>query len=464
MNATKKGLLASLIAAALLGGCGGADNIDSNSGDNGGNTGGDNGGNTGGDNGGTTPPGDSVLILFGVGANAGTTPSIQSEKDNWSLQTVTATPVAMTSISAVLINNAGTDDTADVQVPGDGDGTFMLKSDTPLNLSKYASGFIEFQLRTKSTVPEVLNVSIDNEYPNRSSLPIASALANTGDWETLTLPINCMKPFPGATAINLATVGTPFHLATKDAFSYEITNIKYLLTTTAKPVVDPITCEAPGTDPGTNPGTDPGTGPGTDPGTDPDTDPGTDPGTGSGVNNAPALVTTDTALYYSGDKSQAVDLSADYPAAGFGGTLTDENQIVTIDLPGNGGVFLGSDSASADLSAYQAGTLQIDLKVSSYGDSPNIQIRMDGTAGPDYGTFFTMDSNIVPDDDSWYRCTLPVAALIPGANTSSVQKAIYMSGAWDSMAGLRFAFTNVALKTAIPADFDINQPCQKIDL
>lgn len=461
MNATKKGLLASLIAAALLSGCGGDENISSS-----------NGSETppGETPPGETPPGggDGALLLFGVGANASVTPNIQSEKDNWNLQPVTATPVAMTSISAVLINNAGTDDTADVQVPGDGDGTFMLKSDTPLNLSKYASGFIEFQLRTKSTVPEVLNVSIDNEYPNRSSLPIASALANTGDWETLTLPINCMKPFPGATAINLATVGTPFHLATKDAFSYEITNIKYLLTTTAKPVVDPITCEAPGTDPGTNPGTDPGTGPGTDPGTDPDTDPGTDPdtdpGTGSGVNNAPALVTTDTALYYSGDKSQAVDRSADYPAAGFGGTLTDENQIVTIDLPGNGGVFLGSDSASADLSAYQAGTLQIDLKVSSYGDSPNIQIRMDGTAGPDYGTFFTMDSNIVPDDDSWYRCTLPVAALIPGANTSSVQKAIYMSGAWDSMAGLRFAFTNVALKTAIPADFDISQPCQKIDL
>ena len=66
-----------------------------------------------------------------------------------------------------------------------------------------------------------------------------------------------MKPFHGATAINLATVGTPFHLATKDAFSYEITNIRYLLTTTAKPVVDPITCEAPGTDPVLTPGTDP---------------------------------------------------------------------------------------------------------------------------------------------------------------------------------------------------------------
>lgn len=434
MNATKKGLLASLIAAALLGGCGGADNIDSNSGNNGGNTGG------------TTPPGDSALFLFGLGANAGVTPSIQSEKDNWNLQPVTASPVAMTSISAVLINNAGTDDTADVQVAGDGDGTFMLKSATPLNLSQYASGFIEFQLRIKSeTIPNELNASIDNEYPNRSSLPIASALAGTGDWETLTLPINCMKPFPGATAINLATVGTPFHLATKEAFNYEITNIKYLLTTSAKPVVDPVTCEAPGN------------------GTDPGTDPGTEPETGSGVNNAPALVATDTALYYSGDKSLAQDRSADYPVASFGGTLTDENQVITMDLPGNGAAFLGTDSANGDLSAYQDGVMLLDMKVSSYGDSNNIQIRMDGTAGPDYGTFFTMDSNVVPDDDTWYRCTLPVASLIPVANTGSVQKALYLSGEWDSMAGLRFAFTNVALKTTIPADFDSSQPCQKIN-
>ncbi|HHQ4899261.1 putative glycoside hydrolase [Aeromonas veronii] len=437
MNATKKGLLATLIAAALLGGCGGEENISSS---NGSET------HPGETLPGETPPGgeDGVLLLFGVGANAKVTPNIQSEKDNWNLQPVTSTPVAMTSISAVLINNAGTDDTADVQVAGDGDGTFMLKSATPLNLSKYASGFIEFQLRTKSKVPEVLNASIDNEYPNRSSLPIASALTGSGNWETLTLPINCMKPFPGAKAVNLATVGTPFHLATKEAFNYEITNIKYLLTTSAKPVVDPVTCEAPGG--------------ATDPGTDPDTN----PDTGSGVNNAPALVATDAALYYSGDKSQAQDRSADYPAASFGGTLTDENQVITMDLPGNGAAFLGTDSANGDLSAYQDGVMLLDLKVSSYGDSPNIQIRMDGTAGPDFGTFFTMDSNIVPDDDTWYRCILPVASLIPAANTGSVQKALYLSGAWDSMAGLRFAFTNVALKTAIPADFDSNQPCQQI--
>lgn len=425
MHATKKGLLASLIAATLLGGCGGAEDIPASSTNNGG---------------GVTPPvtDDSTLLLFGVGASSSATPRIQSEKDGWNVQPVTATPVAMTSISAVLINNAGTNDTADVQVAGDGDGTFMLKSDTPLNLSQYASGFIEFQLRAKSPVPQVLNASIDNEYPNRSSLPIAGAVTGSGDWETLTLPINCMKPFSGATAINLASVGTPFHLATNEAFDYEITHVQYRLTTTATPIVDPVTCEAAGGNPGSG------------------------GSTGSGVNQAPALAATDAALYYSGDKSLATDLSANYPVNGFGGTLTDAGQVVSEDFPGNGGVFLGSDTANSDLSAYQAGAMTLDLKVASYGAASEIQIRMDGTAGPDYGTFFTMDSTKVPADDSWYRCTLPVASLIPSANTNSVQKALYMAGAWDAMAGLKFSFTNVALKAAIPADFDASTPCQKI--
>lgn len=110
-------------------------------------------------------------------------------------------------------------------------------------------------------------------------------------------------------------------------------------------------------------------------------------------------------------RARPLDRSADYPAASFGGTLTDENQVITMDLPGNGAAFLGTDSANGDLfSAYQDGAMLLDLKVSSYGDSPNIQIRMDGTAGLDFGTFFTMDSNIVPDDDTWYRCILPVAS------------------------------------------------------
>ena len=94
MSATKKGLLASLIAATLLGGCGGAEDIPASSTNNGG---------------GVTPPvtDDSTLLLFGVGASSSATPRIQSEKDGWNVQPVTATPVAMTSISAVLINNAG---------------------------------------------------------------------------------------------------------------------------------------------------------------------------------------------------------------------------------------------------------------------------------------------------------------------------------------------------------------------
>lgn len=421
MNETKKGILASLLATILLSGCGGAENIGSSGSSS----------NTGGN-----PPvsGDSSLFLFGVGATATTTPRIQSEMDNWDVKPVTATPLSLTSIGAVLINNAGTNDAADVQVSGNGTGTFMLKSDTPINLSKYASGFIEFQLRTKSTVPTELSVSIDNEYPNRSSISIAEAVAGSGNWETLTVPINCMAPYPGATAVNLASVNAPFFLNTKQAFDFEITNVKYTLSTTNTPIVDPVTCKTAVTD----------------------------GGTGSGVNQAPALVSGDTALYYSGDKSLAIDHSADYPVNGFGGTTTDANQVVTVDFPGNSGVFLGADTSSSDLSAYQNGAMMLDLKVSSYGAAPNIQIRMDGTAGPDYGTFFTMDSSKVPADDNWYRCTLPITSLIPAANTNSVQKALYMSGAWDSMSGLQFAFTNVALKTTVPSGFDANSPCQQI--
>ncbi len=422
MNETKKGILASLLATILLSGCGGGENI----------------GSSASSNAGANPPvsGDSSLFLFGVGATATTTPRIQSEMNNWDVQAVTATQLSLTSIGAVLINNAGTSDTADVQVSGNGTGTFMLKSDTPINLSKYAAGFIEFQLRAKSAVPQELSVSIDNEYPNRSSIPIAAAVKGTGNWETLTVPISCMAPYPGATAVNLTSVSTPFFLDTNKTFNYEITNVKYTLSTTNTPVADPVTCKTAVTNGGT--------------------------ATGSGVNQAPALVSGDTALYYSGDKSNANDLSVSYPMTGFGGTTTDANQVVTADFPGNGGVFLGTDASNTDLSAYQNGAMTLDLKVSSYGASPNIQIRMDGTAGPDYGTFFTMDSSKVPADDNWYRCTLPVASLIPAANTSSVQKALYMGGAWDSMSGLQFAFTNVALKSALPSGFDANSPCQQI--
>ena len=417
MITVKKGIHLSLIAASLLAGCGGAENIGSNPG------------------GGTTPPvdNDSSSLFFGKGAASSAAPMVQSEKDAWAVKAVTATPVAMQSISAVLINNAGENDTADVQVSGDGDGTFMLKSDAAINLSKYAAGFIDFEIRAKSAAPQSMSVSIDNEYPNRSSLPIAKYLKSDGNWQKLVVPVNCMKPFPGATAINLAAVHTPFHLGTTEKFDYEITNVRYVLTTTDTPVVDPVTCKD---------GSE------------------TTPDTGSGVNSAPALTSADAALYYSGDASKATALAADYPLNSFGVDKTDESSVLSVNYPGNGGLFFGADNSAKDLSAYQDGSMVFDIKVNSYGASPELQIRADGTAGPDYGTFVALNADKVPADGTWYRCHFPYSAMIPVSNMSSVQKALYISGAWDSMSGMNFALTNVALTAAPTAAADTG--CKKI--
>lgn len=423
MITLKKGIHLSLIAASLLAGCGGAENIGSNQG------------------GGTTPPSDNDAssLFFGKGATSTAMPMVQSEKDAWAVKAVTATQVSMQSIGAVLINNAGQNDTADVQVSGDGDGTFMLKSDSAINLTKYAAGFINFEIRAKSAAPQSMSVSIDNEYPNRSSLPIAKYLNSDGNWQKLVVPVACMKPFPGATAVDLSAVHTPFHLGTTEKFDYEITNVRYVLTTTDKPVVDPVTCAD---------------------GTDPTPTPTPNPDAGSGVNAAPALVSADAAIYYSGDASKAASLAADYPLNSFGVDKTDADSVLSVSYPGNGGLFFGADSSNKDLSAYQDGSMTFDLKVNSYGASPELQLRADGTAGPDYGTFVTINSGVVPADGTWYRCHFPYNAMIPVSNMSSVQKALYVSGAWDSMAGMNFALTNVALLAAPTDANDVG--CKKL--
>lgn len=417
MKTVKKGIHLSLIAAALLAGCGGAENIGSNSG------------------GGSTPPTDdgTSSLFFGKDAASSAAPMVQSERDGWSVQAVSATPVALQSISAVLINHEGENDAADVQVSGDGDGTFMLKSDSAINLSQYAGGFVTFELRAKSAVPQSMSVSIDNEYPNRSSLPIAKYLASDGNWQKLVVPVACMKPFPGATAVNLSSVHTPFHLATTEKFDYEITNVRYELTITDSPVVDPVTCED---------GSEPA------------------PDTGSGVNSAPALVSGDAAIYYSGYVTSATSLNADYPLNSFGVETTDENGVLTANYPGNGGLFFGADNSAGDLSSYQDGSMTFDIQVNSYGDSPELQIRSDGTAGPDYGTFVTLNADAVPADGTWYRCHYPYNAMIPVSNMNSVQKVIYVSGAWDSMSGMNFALANVALLTEATAATDVG--CKKL--
>ena len=109
----------------------------------------------------------------------------------------------------------------------------------------------------------------------------------------------------------------------------------------------------------------------------------------------------------------------------------------------------------------RATTALVDhIKVNSYGASPELQIRADGTAGPDYGTFVALNADKVPADGTWYRCHFPYSAMIPVSNMSSVQKALYISGAWDSMSGMNFALTNVALTAAPTAAADTG--CKKI--
>lgn len=139
---------------------------------------------------------------------------------------------------------------------------------------------------------------------------------------------------------------------------------------------------------------------------------------------------------------------------------TDADSVLSVSYPGNGGLFFGADSSNKDLSAYQDGSMTFDLKVNSYGASPELQLRADGTAGPDYGTFVTINSGVVPADGTWYRCHFPYNAMIPVSNMSSVQKALYVSGAWDSMAGMNFALTNVALLAAPTDANDVG--CKKL--
>lgn len=137
------------------------------------------------------------LILLGTQANVSFTSWIQSEKDNWNLTQVNGVQVSMNSIGAVLINNNGERDTADVQVSGNGSGMYMIKSDSPLNLEKYSSGYIAFKIRPKSAFPSSFSVSIDNEWPNRSSLQLSNILTESGKWASVTIPVNCMKPVDG---------------------------------------------------------------------------------------------------------------------------------------------------------------------------------------------------------------------------------------------------------------------------
>ncbi|MGO1297714.1 MAG: putative glycoside hydrolase, partial [Vibrio sp.] len=331
-------------------------------------------------------------------------------------------------IDAVLINNNGQNDTADIQISGSGSHIFMLKSDPVLDLSQYQSGYLQFKLRAKSTLPSSLVVSIDNEWPNRSSLVVSKGLTGGGEWETLAIPVACMKPFDGATAVDLHSVKTPFHLDVQEPFDYEITDVEYLFDASSQSNV--IDC-------------------------------GLESGSSSAsINQAPDLQSTDIALYYSGNKKQATDYTSAYPVNSFGFDVQESNQVVHISTSKNGGVFLGNDQSDKNLSAYQDKFLNIDLKVKSYGESSELQVRMDGMT-EDSGKFFAVDNTMLPANDTWYRCQLPISSLIPTSNLTKVRKALYLSGVWDSMSNLDFSFTNVAVRSQQDG-YNPSSPCVKL--
>jgi len=371
---------------------------------------------------------DSGLKLFGVGATEGIVPWIQSENDSWKTVQIDENQASLVDINGVLINNNGQSDTADIQITGNGTTShmFMLKSESGMDLSSYKTGFIEFKVRAKTNVPSTITVSVDNEWPNRSSLVLANALKGGGEWETLTVPVTCLKPFDGATAVDFSQVGAPFHLDIKESFDFEITDIIYRSTTDRETVIDADSCGV----------------------------------SNETVNNAPALDSGEAALYYSGDINKAEDYSSDYPLGQFGFAVTEENQIVSIVSTGNGGVFLGNDDSDRDLSSYKDDFITLDMKVKSYGDSDGIQIRMDGVS-VEYSTFFSVNSSILPSDDTWYRCQIPVSSIIPEANLSQIKKAIFISGQWDSMNNLEFAFANVSIKGEGDS-YDASAPCTKL--
>ncbi|SJN59390.1 hypothetical protein VR7878_03396 [Vibrio ruber DSM 16370] len=363
---------------------------------------------------------NSGLVLLGANSSSDVTPWIQSENDSWNVAAVTTSKASLASIEAGLADN-----TVDVQVSGPGSSIFMMQAASAIDLSQYKSGYIEFSIRPQSTPPSAITLSIDNEWPVRSSLVLSGKLADNRNWQTLAVPVQCLKPFDGAKAVDLSQVKNPFHLDIKEAFNYEITDIFYRSSTDKTPVLDPDTCS--------------------------------DNASTSLVNNAPDLVTGDTALFYSGDITQAQDLSKAYPLNSFDVDIKSVNNIVTLTFSKNGGAFLGNDDSNRDLSAHSTDVVTVDMKVTSYGDSGSIQTRIDGQV-LDGGTFFSLDNSLLPADNKWYRCQIEVASMINTSSLSSVKKAFVVGGVWDQMNNLAFSFANVAV-TKPRKDYKASEPC-----
>ncbi|PNH83220.1 putative glycoside hydrolase [Vibrio diazotrophicus] len=358
-----------------------------------------------------------VFNLFGVKAvDSAYKALILSATDGYASTVVTDAYVSSSDINAGLINNNGTNDTIDVEIKGVASGSLMLQAgEQKEDFSSFESGYLEFNIRSKSAVPDDLTVAIDNGWPNRKVFSLNGYVNFTNDWEGISIPIKCMKPGSGMNDFSLDSVATPFFMESSKAYSYEITDIAYKEKSEFTPVVDATSCTS-----------------------------------SASVNNPAALAAGDLSVYYTGDKSLATDISDKYTLGDFvvsgSSTKTESGQVIHLSLPVNGGIFFeaGSGNERDFSSFYAASYMTIDLKVDNYGSSPNLQIKMEGATSND-ANFYAVDSSLVPADSSWYRCNLPVSSLAPSETyLSSTKKAAYLSGQWDSMVGLEFSFTNIA--------------------
>ncbi|MEI8659065.1 putative glycoside hydrolase [Vibrio sp. Hal054] len=355
-----------------------------------------------------------VFNLFGVKAvDSAYKALILSATDGYASTVVTDAYVSSSDINAGLINNNGTNDTIDVEIKGVASGSLMLQAgEQKEDFSSFESGYLEFNIRSKSAVPDDLTVAIDNGWPNRKVFSLNGYVNFTNDWEGISIPIKCMKPGSGMSDFSLDSVATPFFMESSKAYSYEITDIAYKEKSEFTPVVDATSCK-------------------------------------KSVNDPAPLVAGDLSIYYTGDDSLATDISSKYPLADFGGTRTESGGVVHFSLPANGGVFF--QAASGDelnlSSFYAAGFLTIDIKIDNYGTSPNLEIKLeDVDPGTSNDTKYLINNGLIPANSSWYRCNLPVSSLaLDGSYLSSTSKAAYLSGEWDKMVGLDFSFTNVAL-------------------
>lgn len=111
-----------------------------------------------------------------------------------------------------------------------------------LDYNRYmnANSTMEFDIRMKSSAPEVLTLSTHCEYPCRGEVNIANVLpAPSLDWTTIKVPLQCLAE----TGMSFQMMNTPFLLFTEETTEFDLGNVRYVPQPNGIPA-DAISCEA----------------------------------------------------------------------------------------------------------------------------------------------------------------------------------------------------------------------------